>query len=222
MEALSRWNHPLLGHVSPVDFIATAERIGMIKLLTEWVLYTACHQAVSWKNEGGPAIHMAVNISPSHFLDIDIVSLIKRIIDETKMTVSELELEVTENVVQTDPRNISTFRDLKDFGVDLAIDDFGTGYSSIASLKHLNVDYLKIDKCFIDDMLVDDKALILVDSMIKMGHKLGYEIIAEGVETRDQLCILNELGCEMVQGYLFSKPVKADQIPALLKHRFEL
>ncbi len=117
VEALSRWNHPRLGQVSPTEFIATAERIGMIKPLTEWVLRTACNQAVAWKNAGFPALRMAVNISPNHFLDHDFVSLIKRVIDETGMVPAELELEVTESVVQTDQQNLSIFRDLKELGV---------------------------------------------------------------------------------------------------------
>lgn len=216
VEALSRWNHPLLGQVSPVEFIATAERIGMIKPLTEWVLKTACNQAVAWKKAGFPTIRMAVNISPVHFLDKDFVSLIKRVIDETGMVPSELELEVTESVVQTDRQNLSIFRELKDLGVLLAIDDFGTGYSSFASLKHLTVDCLKIDKYFIDDILADYKSKTLIGSMIEMGHNLEHEIIAEGVETTEQCHLLQKLGCETVQGYLFSKPVSSDEISKLL------
>ena len=220
VEALSRWHHPLLGQVSPVDFIATAERIGMIKPLTEWVLSTACSQTITWKKAGLPALHMAVNISPSHFLDKDIVSLIKRVIDETGMVPAELELEVTESVVQTDQKNLSVFQDLKDLGVLLAIDDFGTGYSSFASLKHLKVDYLKIDKYFIDDMLNDKKTLLLISSMIEMGHNLGHEIIAEGVETSEQFNMLKKLDCGTAQGYLFSKPVTANEISKLLNTDF--
>jgi len=220
VEALSRWSHPQLGQVPPDDFIATAERIGMIKPLTEWVLNTACRQAVAWKEEGFPALRMAVNISPNHFLDQDIVLLVQRMIDETGIAPAELELEVTESVVQTDQRNLSIFKDLKDLGIHLAIDDFGTGYSSFASLKHLKVDCLKIDKLFIDDMLVDKEALLLVSSMIDMGHKLGYTIIAEGVEALEQLEIIKNLGCETAQGYLFSKPVTASTISKLLNSHF--
>ncbi|GJL72172.1 MAG: bifunctional diguanylate cyclase/phosphodiesterase [Nitrosomonas sp.] len=216
IEALSRWCHPQLGQIPPADFITTAERIGMIKPLSEWVLRTACSQAVAWKKAGFPVRRMAVNISPSHFLDKEIVPLIKRIIDETGIAPAELELEVTECVVQTDQRNLAIFQDLKDLGVLLAIDDFGTGYSSFASLKHLKVDCLKIDKYFVDDMLVDKKALLLVSSMIEMGHKLGYGIIAEGVETPEQLNILKQLGCGTAQGYLFTKPVNANAISKLL------
>ena len=220
VEALSRWHHPVLGHVPPVDFIATAERIGMIKPLTEWVLNTACSQAIAWRKAGLPTLHMAVNISPNHFLDKDIVSLIKRVIDETGMIPAELELEVTEGVVQTDKKNLSVFQDLKDLGVLLAIDDFGTGYSSFASLKHLKVDYLKIDKYFINDMLDDKKTLLLISSMIEMGRNLGHEIIVEGVETLDQLNMLKKLNCETVQGYLYSKPVTANEISKLLNTDF--
>jgi len=216
VEALSRWDHSVLGRVSPLEFIATAERIGMIKPLTEWVLYTACSQALAWKKAGLPAVKMAVNISPIHFLDKDLVSLVKRVIDETGMVPSELELEVTEGVVQTDPKNLSVFQDLKDLGVLLAIDDFGTGYSSFASLKHLNVDCLKIDKYFIDDMITDEKTLLLISSMIEMGHNLGHDIIAEGVETSEQFDLLKEINCETAQGYLFSKPVTANEIAKLL------
>ncbi len=211
-EALSRWHHPELGQVPPIDFIATAEKIGMIKPLTEWVLKTACSQLFAWREAGIHTLRMAVNISPSLFLNQEFVSLIKRIIEEAGIAPTELVLEVTESIVQTDPRNLSIFGDLKNLGVSLAIDDFGIGYSSFASLKHLEVDYLKIDKLFVADMLVDKQALTLISSMIEMGHQLGYGIIAEGVEYSEQLSILRNLGCEKVQGYLFSKPVSADKI----------
>lgn len=218
-EVLSRWHHPELGQIPPIDFIATAEKIGMIKPLTEWVLRTACGQLVAWKKEGFHKLRMAVNISPSLFLDKEFASLIKRIIEDVGIVPAELELEVTESVVQTDPRNLSIFQDLKNLGILLAIDDFGTGYSSFASLKHLKVDCLKIDKYFVDDMLVDNQALILISSMIEMGHKLGYGIIAEGVEKSEQFDTLRSLSCEKVQGYLFSKPANADTISKLLVPR---
>ena len=216
VEALSRWNHPLLGQVSPVDFISMAEQIGMIKPLTEWVLKTACNQATLWKEAGFSSIIMAVNISPSHFLDSDLVPLIKRVIKETGILPGDLELEVTEGVIQTNPENLAVFEHLKELGILLAIDDFGVGYSSFASLKHLNVDYLKIDKYFIDDILVDHKAKLLVGSMIEMGHNLEHKITAEGIESEEQATMLQELGCDYAQGYFFSKPVSANQISKLL------
>jgi diguanylate cyclase (GGDEF)-like protein/PAS domain S-box-containing protein len=212
VEALCRWHHPRLGQVAPHEFIHIAERTGMIKPLTEWVLNTACRQAVAWKRAGFPALRMAVNISPSHFLDQDFVPMVERILGETGMMPTELELEVTEHVVQTHQQNLSIFQALKDLGVLLSIDDFGTGYSSFASLKHLTFDHLKIDKYFIDDMLVDFKSRLLVGAMIEMGHNLDHGLIAEGVETAEQYHLLRKLGCETAQGYLFSPPVSADEI----------
>ena len=212
VEALSRWHHSQLGQVPPVDFIATAERIGMMKPLTEWVLNTACRQAAAWKRDGLPSLRMAVNISPNQFINRGIVSMVKDIIDETGIAPADLELEVTEDIAQTDQENLSIFRDLKGLGIRLAIDDFGTGYSSLASLKHLDVDCLKIDKYFVDDISDDNDALSLVGFMIEMGRKFGYEIIAEGVESAEQLKTLKELGCKTAQGYLFSKPVCGEEI----------
>ncbi len=219
VEALSRWHHPELGQVSPIQFIAIAERIGMIKQLTEHVLKTACTQLVTWKKLGFPTIRVAINISPNHFLDPDFIPLIKRIINETGITASDLELEVTETVVQTHQKNLSVFRELKKLGVLLAIDDFGTGYSSFASLKHLTVDCLKIDKYFIDDLLIDTKTQLLVSSMIKMAHNLGCKVVAEGIEKPEQANKLKKLGCDMAQGYLFCKPARPTELSILLKDK---
>ncbi len=216
VEALCRWNHAHLGQVPPLEFISVAERIGMIKPLTEWVLYSACREMTQWQKAGLPTVRMAVNISPCHFRDKDLVALVKGVIEETGVTPGDLELEVTEGTVQTHPENLAIIRDLKNYGLQLAIDDFGTGYSSLASLKHLKIDTLKIDRHFIDDMLTDQQSLILIRSMIEMGHNLGYGIVAEGVETAEQLKVLKKLGCETAQGYLFSKPVSAREMTALL------
>ena len=216
VEALSRWYHPQLGQVPPVEFIETAERIGMIPQLTEWVLHTACKQLASWNAASSRPIRLAVNISPSHFLEEGFVPLISEVIETTGIHANQLELEVTEGVVQTNQLNLQTFESLKQLGVTLAIDDFGTGYSSFASLKHLNLDALKIDKHFIDDIVTDKKSFLLVRSMIEMGHNLEYKITAEGVEQQPQFDALKELGCEVIQGYLFSKPVSAEQISELM------
>lgn len=217
VEALSRWHHPSLGDISPCEFIPIAEKIGLIKPLTHWVLTTACKQVIKWRLAGLHTIRMSINISPSHFLDEEIVTLIKNTISKTGINASELGLEVTESVTQTDTENLIIFKYLKELGISLAIDDFGTGYSSFSSLKHLDVDYLKIDKYFIDDLVTDKKSRLLVKSMIEMGHALGNKIIAEGIETQEQFNILKELGCNAIQGYLFSKPVNADQIEKRLK-----
>jgi len=216
VEALSRWHHHQFGQVSPVEFIGAAEKIGMIQRLTEWVLRSACQQAVNWRELGLPNIAMSVNISPSHFLESSLVSLVQHTIEETGMNPNDLVLEVTEDVVQTDQGNLEVFKALKELGIQLAIDDFGTGYASFASLKHLTVDHLKIDKYFIEDMLVDKDSRMLVGSMIDIGHKLGCSITAEGVESWEQVDILESLGCETVQGYLYSQPVGPHDIASLL------
>ncbi|MES9926855.1 MAG: EAL domain-containing protein, partial [Candidatus Thiodiazotropha sp. 6PDIVS] len=216
VEALCRWQHPLLGPIPPTEFIHVAEQICMIKSLTEWVLYTACLQNVRWQKEGLPLLQMSVNISPSLFLDLDLVTLVKQVITNTDMEPTLLELEVTETAAQTDQDNLEIFTRLQEAGIKVAIDDFGTGYSSIASLKHLRVDSLKIDKYFIDDMLHDKKSQYLVNTMIEMGHSLGHSIIAEGIETKQQLELLKKMNCDNAQGYLFSKPIAADELPKLL------
>jgi len=220
VEALSRWHHAELGDVSPIEFIATAERIGMIKSLTEWVLYSACQQAVAWKKVSRRGLRIAVNISPDLFHDNDFVQSVKRIIDKTGMEPTELELEVIESIEPTEQQSIPVFDGLKKLGVTLALDDFGRGYSSLASLKHINVECLKIDKIFIDDMLVDENAKRLVLSMIEIGHNFCPRVIVEGVEKLEQFKIIQEMGCEAVQGCLFSKPVSADEIPKLMDKKY--
>jgi len=217
VEALCRWHHPTLGHISPLEFITLAESSGMIKPLTKWVVKSACQQASFWKKMGLVNVRMAVNISPSFFLDHDLVPLIEQSLLEFNLTPCDLELEITEGVVQTNKENLITFKRLKSLGIMLAIDDFGSGYSSFASLKHINVDHLKIDKHFVDDILHDKKAGLLVNSMIEMGHNLGHEITAEGIEQIEQLEMLKRLGCDSAQGYLFSKPINGDEMSSLLK-----
>ncbi|MCG7869899.1 MAG: EAL domain-containing protein [Candidatus Thiodiazotropha taylori] len=216
VEALCRWHHPVMGQIPPTEFIQVAEQIGMIKPLTKTILCDACRQAVSWQKQGLPLLRLSVNISPSHFLDEQLVTLIDQVLLETNMDPTLLELEVTETAVQTDQENIAIFSRLKESGIQIAIDDFGTGYSSIASLKHLKVDSLKIDKYFINDMLLDKKTQYLVNTMIEMGHNLGHTIVAEGIETRAQMELLKQLNCDTAQGYLFSRPVTAEQIPKLI------
>lgn len=216
VEALLRWKHPQLGHVSPVDFIIMAEQIGIIKELTEWILRTACQQLIMWKEAGFSSIRMAVNIAPTHFLESDLLPLIESVIKDTGIMPGDLELEVSEGVVQTNHEHLSAFKNLKELGVLLAIDDFGIGYSSLASLKHLHIDFLKIDKYFIDEMFVDKKAKLLLSSMIEMGHNMGHQVTAEGVENKEQFDMLQSLGCDSAQGYLFSRPASAEKILTLL------
>lgn len=222
VEALSRWQHPEFGDVSPHEFIDVAERVGIIDVLTKWVLYTACKQAVEWKRLGVCPLTVAVNISPSLFIDNNFVELVRTVIKDTGIEPEMLELEVTENVVQTDAENLKTFAELQKMGIRLAIDDFGTGYSSFASLKHLNVDSLKIDKYFVSDMSNDEISKYLISSMINIGHTLGHEIVAEGVETVEQLEALKALGCNTIQGFLFCKPITPSELFDKLKSNFDI
>ncbi len=220
VEALIRWNHPKKGLISPADFIPIAERIGLIKVLGDWVLRTACTQAVSWRNAGLPKLQMAVNISPTHFQDPVLITSVKEILKETGMHVADLELEVTESVVQTTGKNVDMFNRLREMGLKIAIDDFGTGYSSLSSLKYLPIDCLKIDRIFIIDMLNDPESSIILGAIANVSHALGYTIVAEGVEEYEQVVALNGFGCEMIQGYYFSRPVPADKIPSLAQRDF--
>ncbi|MBL4730489.1 MAG: EAL domain-containing protein [Sulfurimonas sp.] len=211
-EALARWNSINLGQISPVEFIPIIEKIGMMTQFTSWVLKTACKKAVEWRQLSVSEFKMSINISPKYFLDEKMVPSIQKVIDETGILTSELELEVTESIIQIDKRNLSIFKAIQELGISIALDDFGTGYSSLASLQHLSVDSLKIDKYFIDEIKTDLKSRYLIKSMIELGHYMNYEVVAEGIETKEQLDILKGLGCKVVQGYFFSKPLDTDAV----------
>ncbi len=221
VEALIRWHHPEKGLLAPDKFIYVAERIGLIKQLGDWVLETACRQAIVWQKMGLPRFQMAVNISPTHFQDPALATTVVRILAETGWQAADLELEVTESVVQTTGDNIDMFNNLKAIGLKIAIDDFGTGYSSLASLKYLPIDCLKIDRVFVTDMLKDPDSSIILGAIVNVAHALGHEVVAEGVETMDQAVALYGIGCEIVQGYLFSRPVTAEKLPGLAQHNFK-
>lgn len=216
LEVLSRWTDRGLGKVEPAEFIPTAERMGMMQQHTEWVLETACQQLVKWKQAGVPDLSLAVNVSPRHFVDPGIVALVRRVLSDTGIEPDALELEVTESAFQNDLENLPVLNQLKDLGIQLAVDDFGTGYSSFASLKHLNVDCLKIDKYFIDELSTDEQSRVLVGSMIDMGRNLGHDIVAEGIESSEQADILRDLGCRRAQGYFMGRPVAAESLSDLL------
>jgi len=221
VEALIRWHHPEKGMLAPDRFIHVAERIGLIKELGDWVLETACQQASAWREMGLPRLKMAVNISPTHFQDPVLATTVVRVLGETGWQPEDLELEVTESVVQTTGDNISMFNNLGSIGLKIAIDDFGTGYSSLASLKYLPIDCLKIDRLFVSDMLKDPDSSIILGAIVNVAHSLGHEIVAEGVESLDQATALFGIGCETVQGYFFSRPVIAEEIPLLVQQSFK-
>ncbi|NNJ91167.1 MAG: EAL domain-containing protein, partial [Gammaproteobacteria bacterium] len=217
VEALVRWNHPEMGIIFPDHFIEVAERIGVIKDLGNWVIRAACEQMMKWHQEGLPLLQVAVNISPLHFSDPSIVVYVENVIKQTGIPANKLELEITESCVQINEDNPETFTKLRKLGVKIAIDDFGTGYSSLASLRHLQVDTLKVDKLFVDDIQSDTGAKELVHSIIDIAHNLGHVVVAEGVEEKEQQLILDDMKCDTIQGYFFSKPVPAEQISVFFR-----
>jgi diguanylate cyclase (GGDEF)-like protein/PAS domain S-box-containing protein len=217
MEALVRWQHPELGLVSPAEFIPLAEDTGLIMPLGEWVLRTACAQARAWQNCGFKNLHVAVNLSPRQFQQSDLVLMVETLLKETGLDAASLELEVTESSVMKNAASaISTMRELKAMGIKISIDDFGSGYSSLSYLKILPIDILKIDQSFVRDMTTDPKDAAIAMAIIQLAHSLQLKVIAEGVETKDQLRFLRLLRCDEIQGYLFCRPLPVEAFEQLL------
>jgi diguanylate cyclase (GGDEF)-like protein len=216
VEALVRWQHPQLGLVSPSEFIPLAEDTGLIVPIGEWVLRTACLQGRRWQDNGFAPIRIAVNISARQFHDRDLSQTVIRILDETGLPPKYLELELTESsIMQNSEFAAGMLIRLKNMGINISIDDFGTGFSSLASLKRLPIDALKIDQSFVRDATTDPDDAALVMAIITLAHNLRLRVVAEGVETEDQLRFLQLLRCDEIQGYFFSKPVPAEKLVAL-------
>lgn len=210
MEALLRW-HKNKQVVSPATFIPIAEKSGLILPIGDWVLREACMQAASWRKQDLPSLTIAVNISAIQIKHPSIVGTIQAVLRESGLPAHLLELELTESVLLQDAESsIEVIRTLKNMGVQLAVDDFGTGYSSFSYLKRLDIDKLKIDQSFVSDLLSDSEDAAIVKAIIQLGHNLDITVIAEGVETKQQLAFLKKHGCDQVQGYLFGKPVAAE------------
>ncbi len=217
VEALLRWQHPRLGVISPSKFIPIAEDIGLIGAIGEWVLQTACHRAKAWQNAGLPPIRMAVNVSGHQISQDHVVEKVRAALDASALAPSLLELEVTESVVMKDAAQaISTLKTLKALGVMLSIDDFGTGYSSLSYLKRFPIDKIKIDKSFVDGLPDDGDDAAIAKAIIVLSHSLMHTVIAEGVETPQQLDFLRANGCDEIQGFLFSKPLPEHELVLLL------
>lgn len=213
IEALIRWNHPELGVVKPGKFIPLAEECGLIEPIGEWVLKTACKQYQEWREMNIAAVRLAVNISSRQFMRENFIEFVDRVITETNIPPKDLELEITESLLLDESINTtSIFDKLGLMGVQLAIDDFGTGYSSLGYLKRFPVHTLKIDRAFTRDIPVDEQATTLTLSIIAMAHALKMQVVAEGVETREQLELLRKHNCDYVQGNYFSKPLSAEEL----------
>jgi EAL domain-containing protein (putative c-di-GMP-specific phosphodiesterase class I) len=219
-EALVRWNHPKRGLVFPGDFIPVAEATGLIAPMTIQILRNACRQFVDWKQRYGllpGSMMLSVNISVTHFSDSGLVDQIRTIINETGIAPSSLKLEITESAVVGDAENaIATLNRIKDAGVAISIDDFGTGYSSLNYLHRFPIDYLKIDRSFVGAMGEGNENREIVRTIIALAKSLKLEIIAEGIETKEQFKKLRRLGCQFGQGYLFSRPLPVSQIESML------
>src|SRR5258705_4360274 len=217
VEALVRWQHPQLGLVSPSEFIPLAEDTGLIVPIGEWVLRNACLQNKRWQDQGFAPIQVAVNISARQFHDQDVTRMVVRILDETGLAPEYLELELTESsVMQNAEFATGVLSVLKNMGIGISIDDFGTGFSSLASLKRLPIDALKIGRWFVRDVTTEPDDAALVMAIITLAHNLRLKVIAEGVETEEQLRFLHLLRCDEIQGYLFSRPIPADALVSLL------
>lgn len=217
VESLIRWNHPVKGLVTPVDFVNIAEESALISDLGLFVLRAACEQSTLWHQQGLGEVSVAVNLSPRQLRDPELKAMLQKIIAETKIDPSLLELELTESMIMEDSQSaIRCLQELKSLGLKISVDDFGTGYSSLSYLKDFPVDTLKIDKSFVDGMELSNSQLAIVRAIIVLGHNLDLKIVAEGVENKDQMDLLRENGCDMVQGYLVSKPLCAEQMQHLL------
>jgi diguanylate cyclase (GGDEF)-like protein/PAS domain S-box-containing protein len=217
LEALIRWKHPELGLVPPNQFIPLAEETGLIVPIGDWVLRQACLQNQAWQRQGLPPVHVAVNIASPHFRQGGLMLSVLAALKESGLDPAYLELEVTESMLmQSVDTTLKTLFQLKDTGVRLAIDDFGTGYSSLSYLKRFPLDTLKIDRSFIKDLPRDAEDAAIAKAIIAMAHSLKLAVVAEGVETPEHLAFLQQHGCDLVQGFLFSRPVVGDDIPRLL------
>ncbi len=218
VEALLRWNNPVLGQVSPVEFIPIAEDTGLILPIGRWVLREACSQAVRWRSAGLRPVPVAVNLSPRQFGAPNLVDDIATILAETGLDPRLLELEVTEGAVMPDPGRAATLLAMiKALGVRIAIDDFGTGYSSLSQLKQLPIDTLKVDRSFVTHIPDNSEDGAITEAIIAMAKTLDLKVVAEGVESADQLAFLNNLSCDEIQGYYFSRPLTPDNLAQLLR-----
>ncbi|WP_051302990.1 EAL domain-containing protein [Psychromonas aquimarina] len=219
-EALIRWRHPERGLLFPDAFIGIAEQSGLIKQLGSWILHEACRQQVEWRRQGMPRIRIAVNISSKQFFSQQLIEEFKQVFAETGADPQYLEIELTESTVMENVEdNIIILQHLHKMGVLLAIDDFGTGYSSMAYLKRFPIGKLKIDRSFVQDLASDPDDAAIVTATTLLAHSLHMIVIAEGVENKEQLQFLKEVGCNEIQGYLFSKAVAPDKFFELVKNR---
>jgi EAL domain-containing protein (putative c-di-GMP-specific phosphodiesterase class I) len=219
VEALIRWTHPTVGAVAPAQFIPLAEQLGLIHQISDWVLRAACGQLAAWREAKLPPIRLSLNVSNQQFRRPGMAERLLGRLREDGIDPSLIELELTESSLMDNLQEAERLlHELKSHGIRIAIDDFGTGYSSLAYLKRLPVDVIKIDRSFIQDMTLDANDAAIVAAIAAMGRSLGLTVVAEGVEDEDQRGMLEGLGCQIMQGYLFGKAVPGEEIAARLAH----
>ncbi|WHY01528.1 GGDEF and EAL domain-containing protein [Neobacillus sp. DY30] len=216
VEALIRWYHPEYGYIAPSEFIPLAEETGLIVPLGKWILREACEQRKAWKDAGFSDFPIAVNVSVRQFQDEQIIPFISDLLEEVGLETNYLELEITESLMQNLENSTIILNQLKSLGVLLSVDDFGTGYSSLSYLKHLPIDKIKIDKSFVDDIIYHSNQGMMVKTIIDMGVNLKFTVIAEGIETEEQVKFLTENACQIGQGHYYSKPLSADKLEKFL------
>jgi diguanylate cyclase (GGDEF)-like protein/PAS domain S-box-containing protein len=219
VEALIRWQHPRHGLISPIEFIPLAEETGLISEIGEWVLWTACAQNKIWHDAGYRNLHIEVNFSARQFQQKGFSELIKKVIQDTGIAAQSLNVEVTESIAMED-YSIAVMNELSAVGVQTSIDDFGTGFSSLSSLKRFPINAIKIDRSFVGDITNDTNAEAIVRAIIAMAHSLKMKVVAEGVETREQLAFLQSQHCDEMQGFFYSPPVTDSKFTKLLEKRF--
>jgi EAL domain-containing protein (putative c-di-GMP-specific phosphodiesterase class I) len=216
VEVLVRWNHPRRGLLMPVSFVPIAERTGLIKPMTDWILDKALQQCREWQDAGAP-IHVAVNVSAKSLLEETLPSKVQTLLDKWNIDPRFLKIEITESSIMADPAHaLAIMSMLQSMGVRLSVDDFGTGYSSLTHLRELPIDEIKIDKAFVLGMLTSDADTAIVRTVIDLAHNLGKQVCAEGVEDAETLRRLEEMGCDLAQGYFISRAVPAAALMAWL------
>ena len=218
VEVLIRWQHPEQGLVPPADFIPVAEQTGQIVPIGAWVLDQACRQVKAWQDEGLPPIKLAVNLSAVQFGEKGLPELVQSCLADSGLDPKFLELEITESVIMNDvAATTEILNRLNGLGIDLSIDDFGTGYSSLSYLALFPVNRIKIDKSFVDGIGQSSGSEAIAKAVVTLGHSLSMEVTAEGVETEAQANYLHDLECDEIQGYFYSKPLKVEEIPDLIR-----
>ena len=220
MEALIRWQNPEFGLVPPLEFIPIAEKTGLIVPIGEWVLQMPARKPKAWQKPAFRPCRVAVNLSARQFQQQDMVKTIGKVLHDTHLDPECLELEITESyAMQNADFTISILRDLKKMGIKVSIDDFGTGYSSLSYLKQFPIDTLKIDRSFVRDLSTDANDAAIASAVVVLAHSLKLQVVAEGVETPEQLAILCQHHCDKMQGYLFSRPVAVHEFEKMVREK---